>query len=276
MMGFPTWTLWGMGVSGLGALLAILLAYAAQSPRFLARAGVSGRQMELRLRTFIGLALACQLLTVGFFFAGVPLDPTAALVVATPSPQPTQTPETAGDIVALSPADITATAVSAVSPTPTSTRPVAATPATGAFGGPPAAITPTVPAIGTPITVAATATATPSATATPGSTATAAASSTPTLTPSSTPTPPPTPTPTPTLTPTPIEGNTAVVRAGLGTVPVQRVPGGQNVARLNAGDVVILQPGRANFGGEQWREIRTTAGILGWVPESTLSFDEEN
>ncbi|MCA9972025.1 MAG: hypothetical protein KC425_17495, partial [Anaerolineales bacterium] len=169
----------------------------------------------------------------------------------------------------------------------TSTRP-AATPATGAFGGPPsgsppaaepttagpsAAITPTVPAIGTPAT--ATSTPTASASPTPGSSPTATPSSTPTATPTTTPTPPPTETPTPTLTPTPIDGETAVVRVGLGAVTVQRFPGGQSVARLVDGDVVILQPGHANFGGDPWRQIRTTAGILGWVPESVLSFSEE-
>ena len=58
-------------------------------------------------------------------------------------------------------------------------------------------------------------------------------------------------------------------------VTVQRFPGGQSVARLVDGDVVILQPGHANFGGDPWRQIRTTAGILGWVPESVLSFSEE-
>ncbi|MCA9957460.1 MAG: hypothetical protein KC443_00410, partial [Anaerolineales bacterium] len=145
MMGFPTWTLWGMGLSGAGALVAILLAYLAQSPRLLARAGINARLMQFRLRIFIGLALAMQLMAFGFFFAGVPLGTEATAVILTPSPSfPTQTPVTAGEIVALTDADETATAVALVSPSPTATRQPQTTPATGAFGRAPTAVTTTV------------------------------------------------------------------------------------------------------------------------------------
>ncbi|MBE2200856.1 MAG: hypothetical protein IAE79_19750, partial [Anaerolinea sp.] len=136
MMGFPTWTLWGMGLAGAGALVAILLAYLAQSPGFLARVGLNARRMQLRLRAFVTLALALQLMAFGFFFAGVPLGGQETAVLP-PTPSPTATEATAGEIVALTEADRAATAVALASPTPTTTRPAQSTPVTGAFGGQP-------------------------------------------------------------------------------------------------------------------------------------------
>lgn len=295
IMGFPTWTLWGMGLAGAGALVAILLAYLAQSPRFLARAGINARLMQLRMHGFVGLALALQLLAFGFFFAGVPLEPQeTAVFMPTPDLTPTETPATAGEIVALTNADLTLTAVALASPTPTNTRPVSSTPATGAFGGPPAAITATLPAVTITSavetvvgistatvpaisTAAATGTAVSANTPTPTATPTGGPTNTPTPSPTNTPTATPTQTPTPTLTPTPIAGKTAVVTIGSnGALSLLRVPGGATVARLLNGDVVIIQPGHANYGGDLWQEVRTVNGILGWVPNAVLNYDTAN
>jgi hypothetical protein len=72
-MGFPTWTLWGMGLAGFGALAAIALALLAQSPRLLARLNLSGQRLDRRAKTLTGYGLALLLLAMGFFLAGVPL-----------------------------------------------------------------------------------------------------------------------------------------------------------------------------------------------------------
>ena len=72
-MGFPVWTLWGMGITAVGTTLMLILAYVAQSPRLLKRLGLSGYRLDLRARTFTGYALALLLLSSGFFLAGVPL-----------------------------------------------------------------------------------------------------------------------------------------------------------------------------------------------------------
>ncbi|MCA9932941.1 MAG: hypothetical protein H6662_06460 [Ardenticatenaceae bacterium] len=254
-MGFPTWTLWGMGVSAVGALLAILLAYLMQSSRFVAQAGLSARQVDRRRRSFTGLALALQLLTVGFFLAGVPIGGQETAVLPTPIPLATNTPETV------------AAATEPPSPSPTITRAISQTPATGAFSLPPGTVvTPTL-AVETE-TVAAT--AVPTATPSPNPTT----SSTQTPTPSSTPTATPTQTPTPTLTPTPIEGETAKAVTNGGNLVVQRVPGGEIVGLVPNGGLVILQPGHANYAGDLWREVRTVDGILGWVPETSLAFNQ--
>jgi len=73
-MGFPTWTLWGMGLSAFGALVAIALAFLAQSPRLLTRLKLNGQRIDLRAKSFTGYGLALLLLALGFFVAGVPLD----------------------------------------------------------------------------------------------------------------------------------------------------------------------------------------------------------
>jgi hypothetical protein len=85
-MGFPTWTLWGMGVSAFAALLAIALAFLALSPRMLTRLNMANRRLDMRARTFTGYGLALLLLAMGFFVAGVPLGEEAApLAEATPA-----------------------------------------------------------------------------------------------------------------------------------------------------------------------------------------------
>ncbi len=282
-----------MGMAAIGALVATALAYLTQSPRYLARQGLNVRQAQVRLRMLTGLALALQLLAFGFFFAGVPLDRPATAVL--PTVMPTITPATAGEIVALTDADLTATAVAQVSPTPTFTRPAANTPATGAFVPPPtsteAALTTAQATPTTVVTAVATATVsateratavntpappvgntatispntpTPSATNTPVPTATASATPTPSLTPS------------PTPTPTPIEGKTAVVNTPNGSnLGIQRVPGGTVITSVPNGGIVILLPGHANYGGNLWQEVRTLTGVRGWVPESVLIFADQ-
>lgn len=251
-----------MGLSGLGALIAVFLAYLAQSPRLLGRLGLGGRRWELRARAFTGYALALMLLVLGFFLAGVPLDTPAATPVAANTVTPTisPTPATAGEIVALTDADLTATQVAGMTPTPTFTPPSSG--GSGAFGP-----SPTATVSATAVTTA-TIPSSPSPTAPLTSTIPATATDNVTATP--TPSPTPTQTPLPTLTPTPIAGETAVVETGGGTLAVQRMPGGATVARVGDGDTVILQPGHANYAGELWRQIRTVRGITGWVPEAFL------
>lgn len=280
-----------MGMAAIGALVATALAYLTQSPRYLARQGLNARQAQVRLRMLTGLALALQLLAFGFFFAGVPLGRPETAVLS--SPTPSLTPATAGEIVALTEADLTATAVAQVSPTPTFTRPAASTPVTGAFVPPPTA---TEEALAT-VQATPTAVATAVATATGSATETATAVNTPvppvgntatispnTPTPSATNTPAPTATasatptltPSPTPTPTPIEGKTAVVNTpNGGNLGIQRVPGGAVIAAVPNGGIVILLPGHANYGGNLWQEVRTLTGVRGWVPKSVLIFADE-
>lgn len=269
-MGFPTWTLIGMGITSLGALLMIAVAYLAQSPRLMARIGLSGARLDLRVRAFTGYALAFLLLAFGFFMAGVPLGSNtetaaAATPALTPSPQAqanvTPLPEAAND---------TDAAEGAVIPTATFTRSSSQsqTPESGAFGGAPAGSATTAPAAATESGDAET---TPTATQTPRPTTTATATPTPSAT--ATPTPTPTTTPTPTLTPTPIDGETAVIRTGGSTLWVRRAPGGQQLTLVRNGEVVILEGGYGNQGGIIWREIRTVDGVRGWVQAEFVSED---
>lgn len=62
-----------MGVSAFGALVAIALAFLAQSPRLLTRLRLNGQRLDLRAKSFTGYGLALLLLAMGFFVAGVPL-----------------------------------------------------------------------------------------------------------------------------------------------------------------------------------------------------------
>jgi hypothetical protein len=259
-----------MGLSALGALLAIVLAYIAQMPRFLKRTGLSVYRLDLQVRSFTGYALALLLLAMGFFLAGVPLGPQPAgevVVVATP----TSTPPSGEPAVMLTPEmdDLTP-------------LPAAFTPETGAFPGvPPELQTPSSEGEAgsdaaegetvtpTPPVVAATGTATAAPLATAAATAAATATATPTNTPTLTPTP--TQTPTPTMTPTPIEGQTAVINTQGSNVWVRRMPGGQTLFLVSDREVVILLPGRANQGGVLWREISNLDGLTGWIQAEFLA-----
>jgi hypothetical protein len=271
MNGFPPWTLWGAGLSALGALIAIILAYIAQTPRFLKRTGLTVYRLDLQVRSFTGYALALLLLAMGFFLAGVPLGPQpsgeSVVVVATPTP----TPPSGEPAVMTTPDSDALTAL-----------PAAVTPESGAFPGlPPELQTPTNEATNgsnlvedeanaptppiVPPTGTATAGPTTAATTTPAATATTTPTSTPTLTPT------PTQTPTPTMTPTPIEGQTAVINTQGSNVWVRRMPGGQTLFLVSDREVVILLPGRANQGGLLWREISNLDGLTGWIQADFLA-----
>jgi hypothetical protein len=259
IMGFPTWTLWGMALSALGALVFTGLALAAQSPKFLTRASLQGYRLDLRSRMFTGYGFACILVGFGFFLAGVPLDGTqlagkaTAVTQITPSIDETTLAVVGGAVT---------------TPTPTAAgfqaNSNSTTPASGAFVGlPPAEETPEPGSEGdTAVDGAETAvfTATP-ITETPTQT------STPTQTPTNT----PTVTPTPTLTPTPIEGETAVVDLGGGTIWLRSTPDGQNMLIINSGDVVILLGGHASRAARMWRQVSTVTGDVGWLPEEFLN-----
>lgn len=264
-----------MGISLLAALLLTVAGLLAQSPRWLARLGLTGLRLDLRLRTLNQLALAAMLLTVGFFAAGVPLErgPSDTAVNTDSGPNVVQTATAAALAVLPATPDVAGT-IDPAAPSPT---PGVNAPSSGAFGGGSGATntpaisggdflpdpTTTATIIGTPS--AATFTSTPATTA---NTATATATATPTATPT------PTATATPTVTPTPIDGETAVISTQGSTLWVRRSPGGQQLSLVRDGDVVILQNGRGNQGGVLWREIRTVAGTLGWVQEEFLAFDE--
>jgi hypothetical protein len=269
LMGFPEWTLWGMGLSAFGALIALAAAFAAQSPAFTKRFGLGGTQLALRIRTLTGYALALLLLAVGFFLAGVPLgvevnEPAGALAESTQGVNSEESSTGSAD----------STSGQDESPAPATTR---LTPATGAFAGPPlpeesptvelsptAAVTETVQFQLT--------TATPSTTPT-ASAAASALTSTGTASPTPTATATPTQTPTPSATPTPITGETALVNSGGSTIWLVRSPGGQNVQLVSDGERLILLPGRANHTGLLWREVSTVQGVVGWIQESLLGPD---
>ena len=267
-MGFPEWTLWGMGISAVGALLMIGLSLLAQSPPTLTRMRLMSARLDLRAKAFTGYGFALLLLAFGFFLAGVPLEsmPETAVSDTTPIAQTnsTTTPATTNETESDS-----STPQSTDSPTP---RPTLSSAESGSFGSSlPEATATAVSEDATPgPTVEATATATNTPTNTPIATPTS--TPTPTNTPTSTATPTPTHTPTPTLTPTPIQGETAVITTQGNPVSLRRAPGGQQVlAQLQNGTVVILQNGRANQGTILWREVRTTDGTLGWVPAEFLT-----
>ncbi len=254
-MGFPTWTLWGMGLSALGALLAIALAFLAQSPRMLSRFGLSGSRLDLRARTLTGYGLALLLLAMGFFAAGVPLggqaataaEPTAIAAAATPS-----LPATEEETL---PAGGSQSGAMVGLPTSSGDEVAAGLPTVDLAAV--ATITGTVEA------------ASPSPTAPPPGTPTAEA--TPTLFPTAT----PTLTPSPTPSPTPILAPTAVVGEDTSTLPVRQLPGGPVLVVLVRGDVVLPLSGHAFHTGEVWREISTVEGVIGWVPERFLEYPEE-
>ena len=123
-MGFPTWTLWGMGLSVLGALITLGLSLLAQSPQALKRIGLGSSTLDQRARAFTTYAFALMILALGFFLAGVPIGAeNQTAVQSEPSaPAPTAEQEQAA-------ADSSSPEID--TPTPP------LTPETGAFGGPP-------------------------------------------------------------------------------------------------------------------------------------------
>ena len=250
-----------MGLSALGALLATIAAFVAQSPQLITRMRLGGSRLDLRARTFTGYALALLLLTGGFFLAGVPLETQPVRTTAvTVSPAVVVADDA---VVTTSIATGTVDRETAVSDAPTPAR----TPQSGAFGGPPpTVITDTVAA--PPPDESPSATAAVSLLTTTPSSPTAAR-------PTSTATHTPTVTATPTLTPTPIEGETAVINTGTSTLWALRAPGGQQLVLVRGGETVILQPGHANQGGVLWQEVMTLDGEIGWVQAAFLTQAEE-
>ncbi|MCA9937283.1 MAG: hypothetical protein KC418_01465 [Anaerolineales bacterium] len=269
-MSFPNWTLWGMGLSAVGALIAITLSLVAQSPRLARRFNLYDARLGERVRALTGYALALLLLTFGFFLAGVPLDSRNAGNAGTPIVI----------VVTATPAQSVANATFTLTvPLPTNTP---GTPVSGAFDAPlprPATVTPTFDATQsasatnrppsvtpTPLpsaTANALGTPAPSATSTPTPTATHTATATASPTPTTSPTP--TITPTPSLTPTPISGQTATVETRGSTLWLRRTPGGTPLVILQDQDTVLVLPGHANQAGALWQEISTLDGTTGWV-----------
>jgi hypothetical protein len=260
MSGFPIWTLWGMGLAALGALIATILAYIAQSPQFYSRPFFKRMRLGVRARTFTGYALALMLLGAGFFLAGVPIGP------------PT-TPETTA-VSAITPASESGTPIDTGEETAAATTPaVTRSPQSGAFSGPPPTLegSEESTAVETPESPdqPPTATAGSSAGGTEGT-----VTATPRVAPTSTPTPLPTDTPTPTVTPTPIEGETATLNIGTSTLWLRRTPGGQTMVLVRGGETIILLPGHANQAGILWQQIMTVDGTVGWVQEEYVAKDE--
>ena len=267
-MGFPMWTLWGMGITAAGTLLMLLVAYIAQSPRLITRLGLAGLRLDLRARTFTGYALALLLLSLGFFLAGVPLDRQSENQVAE---APTDMPETNNDSDANAVDGAIVTAVPEEQTGSDRLDSSTARPASGAFAGlPPSAQTATAEILAA--AGAQEVEVTPEAETAGTNQPTQTPSPTPTDTPLPSPTPSPTPTttPTPTLTPTPIFEETAIINTGSSTVWIKRTPGGRDYFLVKGGDIMILFPGHANVGGSLWREVSTVDGVVGWVLESYL------
>ncbi|WP_420627348.1 hypothetical protein [Candidatus Leptofilum sp.] len=273
-MGFPMWTLIGMGVTAVLALLMTIFAYLAQSPRALLRLGLAGYRLDLRVKLFTGYALASLILMLGFFLAGVPISNGNSTAATTPTAEIAEAVATSANTGAMG--DLPATAVPTTNTrTETTTDLTTETPSSGAFGGPPSDSSDEVPteevtATGTPEQAGPSATpgTTITETVIPNNSSSGTATTAPTATATSTPLP--TTTPTPTITPTPIEGITATISTNGSTLWVRRSPGGQQLVIVQDNDVVILENGRANQGGILWREIRTVNGILGWVQTEFL------
>jgi len=269
-MGFPEWTLWGMGLSVAGALTAITLSWLGQSPQMLRRLGLGSARLDLRVRAFTGYALALLLLAIAFFLAGVPLDSsvgngTLAELTEEPAPEALGTG-------AINSAELVA-ANDDVVMTP-------ATPETGAFSGPPLSSPSSfIDASPSPPTELQATRLAPTLDSSEPVTSTSGASDiqpspTTTLRPTEVATAVPTNTPPPTLTPTRITGETALVSTSGSTLWLKRSPGGQNVILVRDGDLVLVREGRANQGGILWREVATVTGIEGWLQNEFLITSE--
>lgn len=278
-MGYPQWTLLGMGLSIAGALIALAFALLGQSPGMIQRLGVGGARLDLRVRTFTSYAFALLLLSVGFFLAGLPVDsetdsPDGAGTTETASissDSEAATESSAASLDSLS--EMTADSPEEGGSTPESNTTEDSTPESGSFSGPP----PITPGLSSETGDAAEADLFEGTTASDGAGIPPPERTNtprPTSSPTTAATPTPTETPTPTITPTPISGETANVSSGGSTIWIVRSPGGQNLTLVRDGDTLLLQPGHANQAGQLWREIRTVNGILGWIQEIFLEYPE--
>ncbi len=272
-MGFPEWTLLGMGLSLLGALVALSLALLGQAPGLLKRTGLVGARLDQNVRAFTSYAFALLLLAVGFFIAGVPLGSQTETSAASKAVDISAQPAGTATSIEASPSQPPLTSTPIVTST-------AATPITGAFGGPPSDEIETTPG-GADLAAAATLSGTVTNSDTTISselipTNTQSPSSTPileppTITPTSSPSP--TRTPSPTITPTPITSQTATIDTAGSTIWLVRSPGGRNLVTITDGEVVIILPRHANQGGILWREVSTGSGIIGWVQEEFINYN---
>lgn len=271
-MGFPEWTLLGMGLSAAGALLALILAYIGQSPQVLKRLGLSRTRLDRRVRAFTSYAIALLILAIGFFLAGVPLGPQPETNVSPNQPGEAETAISEQAEINLN--DINGSSLVLETPILETTP---ATPETGAFAGPPTGAESSLE-VTSEVTETLTSTVSAS-TSTPPlviSPATESAPATPSATNTSTPTytPTPTNTPTPFLTPTPISGPTVVVDSGGNRIWLRRSPGGQNLVLVEDKEILLLLSGHSNQGGLLWQEVSTLEGVTGWILDELLEFDE--
>jgi cytoskeletal protein RodZ len=278
-MGFPMWTLAGMGITVVLAMLMTVIAYLAQSPRALMRLGLGGYRLDLRVKLFTGYALASLILMLGFFLAGVPLETNSqTTAVTTPISDIASSEPTSLQTELLGEPETAVTPTTNIINAGDDTNNISQTPASGAFGGPPPDNSDDL-ATETPTLTATPEQAGPSPTPEDDAVETAvptnpinnnSGTATATPSPTATATPPPTATPTPTITPTPIEGETAIIDTNGSTLWVRRSPGGQQLVLVNDNDIVLLENGRANQGGILWQKIRTVNGIVGWVQADFL------
>lgn len=289
-----------MGLSAVAALIAIALAFIAQTPRLISRLGLTGARLDLRARNLTGYGLALLLLALGFFLAGVPLGgPEADAAVAANAE--TNVPEAQPEELAVAGTIVPEETVTFPPPGEgeASAPGSSGGPSTGAMGGigtsgdaedtnESGAFFPTRPSIEASGEI--TATGDVEATVPPELVATGVAegnlsepvappvepTTTPEALPTATlaPTVTPTPTPLPTMTPTPIFEPTARVGDNTSTLVVRRTPGGEQLWLLYRGDIVIPLSGRAFHSGGIWREISTVDGVVGWVQDVFLDYGE--
>lgn len=273
-MGFPGWTLWGMGISAAAALFFVLLAYLAQSPRQIARYRWLSFRLVNRGRALTGYGLASLLVALGFFLAGIPIEPPtaqnqpqteSAVLITTPIP-------TLNPIESVEEDDSDGS--EALGSTENEAPLADETPESGAFLRPPTAA-PEDAATGDDNPPAAVSEEESDETPEPPPPAvTPSPSPVPTVTPTSTPSVTPTMTPTPTMTATPITGPTAIVDTLSSTLWVRRTPGGAQLELVLNGDILILEDSQLSAGGTLWQQVRTPSGNLGWVQAEFLTFSE--
>lgn len=307
MGGFPNWTLLGMGISAGLAVLFSALAFLAQSPSLLTRFRLAGSDFSQNSRRLTGLGLACTLLGMGFFMAGVPIGEQAIAQQVDQSTAAVQ-PETSAaadssesDVSAIAQiADDAETAPQTESasggfgaPAQTtedegasdaSGQEVTPTAASGAFSAPaqsdeenasdeagePAESASDSDEVAVADGESATATAEPTQAIVEPT-----ASPTNTPAPTATPSPIPTATPTPTITPTAVNVDTISVTFDGSVTWVYRVPGNNRLELVNNGDALLLESGRAMVQGVTWQEIRLLDGRSGWIQLSLLDLGEE-
>lgn len=274
-----------MGLAAFGALVTIGLAYLAQSPRLLTRLNLVNERLDLRAKSFTGYGLALLLLALGFFLAGVPLNRDIGSTGSVNSPAT----ETAA---ALSVAGISGDESSSTSSEPEAGTVVETVGGqSGAMVGLPAAspggssgamsgMNAPLPSLAPDEIISGTVEIPSPASEEIGEAGTTPAAETEqdAAVPTGTATPPPpatpTATPSPTPTATPIRVPTAKINDQTSTLPIRRLPGGTPLVILVRGDVVIPLTGNAFYKGELWQEVKTVAGIVGWVQDRFLDYGD--